>query len=255
MNPFYFGPGERPLFGVFTHGKQGAPGHESSGAVLLCYPVGSEYMRAHRAFRQLNALLNRTGFDVLRFDYSCTGDSGGDSADASVTNWLDDIDWAIDELQANAMADAVTVCGLRMGAALAAMACAGREDVDHVVLWDPIVSGQEYLDRRLGVPRPESVIGVEGFPVTPSLQRELDEIDLTRPLPAFQGMKITVMASSDTSSYREVVAAQKSAGAEVALEVVPSQGDWAVADPFGDALIPQQIIQAIVERLRAQPTS
>jgi pimeloyl-ACP methyl ester carboxylesterase len=244
VNPFFFGPSGRPLFGVFTHGKGG---ERPPWSVLLCYPAGAEYMRAHRAFRQLNTMLNRAGANVLRFDYSCTGDSAGNSVEASVQNWLDDIDWAMDELKDTAMADSITVVGLRMGATLASLATGKRDDVDHLVLWDPVVSGTEYLDQAVGPVRPTTVVGVEGFPMTPALCREIDALDLRRPGGLPERPAVTILVSSDDETYRALVRACPAA----TLEIVPSSGDWSRADPFGDALIPQNIIQAIVDHLAA----
>ena len=48
-------------------------------AVLLCNPFGEEASRAHRTFRVLATQLERAGYASLRFDYSSTGDSQGDS--------------------------------------------------------------------------------------------------------------------------------------------------------------------------------
>ena len=245
MNPFYFGPSDRPLFGLFTRGRESAP---DMGAVLLCYPVGSEYMRAHRAFRQLNTLLNRVGFHVLRFDYSCTGDSAGEGQDARVADWLDDVTWAIEELEDTAMVDTVSVVGLRWGATLAALATRGREDVDRLILWDPVVSGSTYLDAQVGSPRPTGVVGIEGYPYTAALREEMDAIDLRRDAPDLPG-EIAFMVAEDRKAYREYEAAIRTAGKQPGYEVVPAPGDWAQVDPFGDALIPQDIIQAIIQQL------
>ena len=245
MNPFYFGPSDRPLFGLFTRAREPAP---AAGAVLLCYPVGSEYMRAHRAFRQLNTLLNRAGFHVLRFDYSCTGDSAGQGVDARVSTWIEDVGWAIEELQDTAMVDRVSLVGLRWGATLAALAARGRDDVDQIVLWDPVVSGAAYLDDRLGTPRPTGVVGIEGYPFSDVLRAEMDEVDLRRDgtdLPA----EISVMVAEDSKAYREYMDGLDTAGHRAGYRVVPAPGDWAQVDPFGDALIPQDIIQAIIQQL------
>jgi pimeloyl-ACP methyl ester carboxylesterase len=249
MNPFFFGRSARPLFGVYTHGKSGTG---PPWSVLLCYPVGSEYMRAHRAFRQLNSLLNRAGANVLRFDYSCTGDSAGNGVEATAGEWLEDIDWALDELKDNAMTDTVSVVGLRMGATLAALACAGRDDVDQLVLWDPIVSCSDYLDAAVGAPRPSRVVGVEGSPMTPELVKALDAIDLRRPDAARARTRTSILVSDEQTAYRELDVALRSDEIEATLEVVPSAGNWAQVDPFGDALIPQEIILAIVDSLRAK---
>lgn len=244
MNPFYFGPSDRPLFGLYTRAR----GADEAPAVLLCYPVGSEYMRAHRAFRQLNMLLNRAGFHVLRFDYSCTGDSAGQGQDASVKDWLDDIDWAMDELQDTAVVERISVVGLRWGATLAARACQGRADIDELVLWDPVISGRAYLDGHLGTSRPEGLVGIEGYPFSESLRAEMEEFDLTIP-GGTSPREITVMVADDRREYRGWIEAERSAGRDVVYRIEESPGDWAQADPFGDALIPQRIIQAIVEQL------
>lgn len=245
MNPFFFGPSGRPLFGVYSHG-QGTDA--SSGSVLLCYPVGSEYMRAHRAFRQLHNLLSRAGLNVLRFDYSCTGDSGGWGSEASLTDWLDDIDWALDEVKDNAMAETVTVVGLRWGATLAARACQARADVDRLVLWDPVLSGSEFMDQTVGSPRPCDVVGVEGFPFTPRLVAQMDEVELADAVRDSHG-QVTAFVSEERAEYRPLTSIFVERGRGEELVVVDSPGSWDQADPFGDALIPQKIIRAIVDHV------
>lgn len=247
MNPFFFGPADSPLYGVYTPAHPGptAP----SRAVLLCYPLGSEYMRAHRAFRQLNSLLNRAGLHVLRFDYSCTGDSAGAGVDGSLSRWLDDIDWAVDELKDTAMVQRVSVVGLRWGASLAAMAACRRDDVDDLLLWDPIVDGRTYLDHALGPARSTALVGLEGFPLSPALVRELDAVDLTRGLVNLRARETTIVVACDLEEYHRLDQALSPPGTPSRLLHVPSSGDWGHADPFGDALIPQKIIQAVVHRL------
>lgn len=246
MNPFFFGPSSRPLFGVYSHGKGKAAG---IGSVLLCYPIGSEYMRAHRAFRQLHNLLGRAGMNVLRFDYSCTGDSAGPGVEATTEGWLEDIDWAVDELKDNAMTDTVSVVGLRWGATLSARACSSRDDVDHLLLWDPILSGPAFLDDTLGHPRPTGLVGVEGFPYSPELVAGLEGFDLLEVLSGGLPARVTTLVAEERPEYANVARALDRRGRGEALEVVPSPGSWQEADPFGDALIPQDIIQAIVQRM------
>ena len=59
MNPFFFGESERALFGLY-HPPKSATVRELG--VVLCYPMGQEYMRAHRAFRQLALILSNFEF-------------------------------------------------------------------------------------------------------------------------------------------------------------------------------------------------
>ena len=252
MNPFYFGRSERPLFGLFTRGQSTASAGAASGrAVLLCHPIGSEYMRAHRAFRQLTTLLNRAGLDVLRFDYSGTGDSAGDGDEATFDDWLDDVDWAIDELMDTAGVDTLDVVGLRWGATLAALAARSRDEIRHLVLWDPVVSGASYLEEVLPHPCPQGTVGIEGYPFSASLRAGLEGIDLRQSLrEGTSPSRTSVVVSRDHPEFQALTDPLTARGDTLALDIVPAPGSWSDVDPFGDALIPQDIIRSIVDRLR-----
>jgi uncharacterized protein len=149
MHAFYFGTSKAPLFGVY-HPPRGTSPRDHG--VVLCYPWGQEYMRGHRAFRQLAFGLTRAGFHVLRFDYFGTGDSGGSSEEGAPEQWLADLDAAIDELQDMADITTVSLVGARIGAALAARVAERRDGIAGVVLWDPVVTGAAYLDEILSSP-------------------------------------------------------------------------------------------------------
>jgi len=263
MNPFYFGTSANPLFGVHHPPTALDTGH----AVLLCYPVGNEYLRAHRAFRQLTSLLVRAGAHVLRFDYRGTGDSWGDPADATVDRWLEDIDTAIDELKDSSGLDRVSLAGLRFGATLGARAAFRRDDVDHVVLWDPVADGSAWFDSLIAL-EPNSrdrlpgegsepafasgTIGLAGFPFTPELQQGVRGLRLSDLSPA-PSVAVDVLTSTEEPEVRALVESWKSHrgpdSAPVGYRCIPSAGDWAVADRFGSALIPQAIIQGVVRCL------
>ena len=84
--PLHFGPVGSPLFGCY-HPPDGAA--RRSG-VVLCYPFGQEYVRAHRAFRLLANRLASVGFHVLRFDYHGCGDSSGGRGRGDLSRWKSD---------------------------------------------------------------------------------------------------------------------------------------------------------------------
>ena len=143
MTPFYFGTGRQRLFGIYEpavltgRGKRGA---------VLCYPWGPEYVHAHRVMRQLAIRLASAGIHTLRFDFFGTGDSAGEMVDADLGTWEADIELAIEELLDIVGSARLTLIGLRLGATLAARVAARRpRDVDTLVLWDPILSGPDYL--------------------------------------------------------------------------------------------------------------
>ena len=86
---------------------------------------------------------------MLRFDYFGTGDSAGAGEEGSVEQWSRDVDTAIDELRDTTSLDRVSLVGLRFGGLLAADVAARRKDLDRVVLWDPIVRGEQYVREML----------------------------------------------------------------------------------------------------------
>jgi uncharacterized protein len=143
MLPLFFGSAERRLFGVYESAQRRS---EVARAVLLCNSWGAEYLNAHHSLRVLAQRLCAAGFDTLRFDYFGEGDSGGETTDADLDGWKQDIATAVAELKAMSTASRVVVLGLRLGASLAAeVAPALAGDIDRLVLWDPIVDGASYL--------------------------------------------------------------------------------------------------------------
>jgi pimeloyl-ACP methyl ester carboxylesterase len=273
MNPLFFGSSDEPLFGVY-HPPQSDVGR--SMGVVLCYPMGQEYMRAHRAFRQLALLLSRAGFHVLRFDYFGTGDSSGNGEDATIERWIADVGTAIDELKDTADIDEVAVVGLRLGATLASHATADRADVRQLVLWDPVVSGAAYLDEELrqhagagtigaGTPTPHpaknggdgkseerdgwsGTVGVMGFPLSPALRHSLGALDLAA-TPLHAGTETLVVVSSEPGKQEGKEPDLRSSNGKNGYICIPSEGNWNEVDDFGSALIPQAIIRTIVNHL------
>lgn len=252
MNPFFFGSSGRQLFGMY-HPPRGTTTRTTG--VVLCYPFGQEYMRAHRAFRQLANLLTKAGFPVLRFDYSGSGDSAGASDAASLAQWQDDIATAMEELRDTAEVQRVALVGLRLGAALALRAAAARDDVTAVVLWDPVVDGRGYvteLEALAEVPvaargnDEEEAWGVMGFPVTPAFRRELVALDLRTEASAVVPKRALVIAAAARAQDAALDEALRAAGAATTYRVLPSEGSWGEVDNYGSALIPQQIVQGIV---------
>jgi uncharacterized protein len=168
MIPLTFGSADRPLFGV--HHPAQTPTAKPRG-VLLCNPWGQEAIRAHRLLRVLADRLSRSGLHVLRFDYFGTGDSAGNDEDGDLKGWAGDIVQAHQTLQAQSRAQGVaaltksplgapeaktqdgekigiTWIGVRLGALLALQAAsiAPTQSADQLLLWDPVLSGPNYLD-------------------------------------------------------------------------------------------------------------
>ena len=188
IEPFFFGDRGRELFGTF-HPAAGV--NPPDAGIVLCNPFGSEYMRAHRAMAQLARRLAGEGFHVLRFDYYGCGDSAGDSAEGTLAQWTADAIMAFEQLRAGADVQRIFAVGLRLGAAIAAIASADSGHLSGVVLWDPVFDGAAYL-RELRDSHAEWLRGsavktrktpgapeeILGFPLPAALADELETLDL-----------------------------------------------------------------------------
>jgi alpha-beta hydrolase superfamily lysophospholipase len=163
--PIYFGdPGTR-LFGwIHRPARQ-----VRSTAVLLCNPLGDDYVRAHRSLRHLAEDLCASGFPVLRFDFHGTGDSAGTERDpARIATWRRDVATAIDELRTRTGAVDVAVIGLRLGATVAAEVASERGDVASIVLWHPFSDGARFATETLQMHKMHRMLEPESFAAGPA---------------------------------------------------------------------------------------
>ena len=137
----WFGSSDTPLLAHIHVPDDG----RSSGAVVLCPPLGKEHLDTYRGMKALAEQLADRGLTSVRFDYAGCGDSSGDqdSPDA-VQAWRRSVVAAVD-LARTTGSEHITLVGLRAGALLAASALPDCGPVDAVVLWDPILSGRSAL--------------------------------------------------------------------------------------------------------------
>jgi alpha-beta hydrolase superfamily lysophospholipase len=141
--PHYLTQGDRQLF---TWHHPAKPNVRRGAGVVLCAPIGSEYICAYRAWRILAERLAGVGFDVFRFDYEGTGDSAGYPEEPDrLQAWLCNIQCVLTEAHRVTGSKEVTLIGLRIGATLALEAAAARGGVARLVLWSPFRSGRSYV--------------------------------------------------------------------------------------------------------------
>jgi uncharacterized protein len=142
MEHYYLGSKERKLYSVYYE-----PGVSvnNSKAVILCYPVGQEYIRCHRMYSNLANKLVKEGMHVVKFDYAGTGDSYGYFSSVSIEEWVSNIKEIADELVSGTGARQLYIVGVRMGALLAAR-YAEEGNVDGLVFLSPVFNGKTFLD-------------------------------------------------------------------------------------------------------------
>ncbi|MHB1133200.1 MAG: SDR family NAD(P)-dependent oxidoreductase, partial [Chloroflexota bacterium] len=253
--PFFFGRPESPLYGCY-HPPATVPSRDCG--IVVCQPMAQEYIRSHRACRQLATRLARAGFPVLRFDYYGTGDSGGESEDARVALWRANLEHAVQELRARSTASRVSLVGLRLGATLAMMFGAEQEMVDDLVLWEPIVSGPSYLAEIIArheealnyfTTRPKREKGdaggneVLGFALSEAMQAELAAIDLLS-LSRRPANRALVLQRQLTPAARSLTEHLQVVGSQSVLRHVAAPEIW-TEDP-DKALVPHETLENIV---------
>jgi uncharacterized protein len=250
--PVFFGPAGEALYGCF-HLPVGA---RQDLGIVLCYPWGQEYLRAHRAFVQLATRLAGRGYPVLRFDYLGCGDSSGDPEAGDVERWVADIASAARELRTQPGVRRIGLVGMRLGASLAALATAA--DADALVLWDPIPDGGSYIeevramqqqmlrfshvDPKLGLPEGGEREEVLGFPLTARQRTGIEGIDLLglRKAPARRVLLLETDARPENVRLREHLA---SLAAEVEHLGMAERKLW-LAEPM-QGIVPFKLIEQV----------
>lgn len=235
MLPIHFGARDRQLMGCYEEGH--APRRRM--AVVLLNPLGWECLRAHRTLRVLSARLAVGGYDVLRFDYSGTGDSWGDLGEGvTLATWIADVEQAIEEVEGLSGSRRVSLIGLRAGAAIAAEVAARRpRGIEHVVIWDPPIVTTEVAPG----------VSVEAQPYTDVTDARLRaELDALTVHAATSGKVRMHLALSD-SRARVLEPLRAAVSTVVTLEGSPTC--WVEERDFGAGAVPIELLDRLVKLL------
>lgn len=261
MTPLYFGDSARQLFGIY----QAPATRPRDTGVLLCNPVGKEYMRSHWALRQVASQLTRSGFHVFRFDYRGTGDSAGESGEGDVASWCEDVVAAAEELKDMAGTRRLALVGLRLGAALAALASETLRPL-RLVLWDPVVAGKPYLDEigalhrellasRTYFARPRADAAPDellGFRCPRALRASIATIDLPRCLAHAERIHLVVSERRDV--YERLQQTWSEAhGARFSHHTINAPGEWGDLEQIEHALLVGDLPRTLAELLERAP--
>ena len=250
--PFYFGGDDHLFANYHTVSDTNRP------ALLLCYPLGIEYIYAHRAYRQLALRANQAGFPVMRFDYFGTGDAAGDDKDASLSRWLKNISTAIEELKRRSGRSNICLAGMRLGASLAVQVALTHPDVTSLLLWEPVVNGKEYLaelqeshqKRLMYLPALPDVQGgdksteVMGFELSDAMYRQIEQLDLLN-IAQKPTDDILLIEQSVQPRIAQLRARLESIGSRVNYQEINGPSIWG-EDP-DKALVPYDILKAAVQ--------
>ena len=141
VTPFFLDGSQGKLFCLhFLSNSSNIKGH-----VLYFPPFGEEMNRCRALAAALARRLAALDYSCLIMDLYGTGDSEGELIDASWQTWREDSLMAVNWLKDYSDAP-ISALGLRLGALLSLdMANTHQGMFDQVILWQPIINGENYL--------------------------------------------------------------------------------------------------------------
>ena len=246
MLPFFLDSPRGPLFCLFTAPADTAP----LGGVLYLHPFAEEMHKSRRmAAIQARALAAR-GQAVLQVDLTGCGDSAGDFGDASWSAWREDARLAHAWL-ADRIGQPVALWGLRTGATLAADLARDQSAVRQLILWQPVVNGDMFLNQFLRIKLASEMLAdgqaqsgtktlraqlaagdsveVGGNRLAPDMARELGAIRLADCVPPCPVHWLEVGAAAGaaaTPASQRVIDAWQAAGMAVHTQTVAGDAFW-----------------------------
>lgn len=249
---------------AWLHGSQGNVG------VVMCAPQGHEMMWSHRAWRHLSDDIAQAGLPVLRFDYRGTGDAADLSDEENpVASAIDDIVAACAALRRMANVSQVVLCGLRLGASLAALAAARVPQLAGVVMLAPVVDGRLYLREMRALhaawrhsaipeldvpPPPDGAQDVLSFRLPPATMAGIQSIRLDAGLPLSRVLLLDAWPDP-ASPVAALAGALAQAGADVELDGFAEYPDVMRSAEFADVPVraAERVIGWITSRVQVTP--
>ncbi|WP_409076982.1 serine aminopeptidase domain-containing protein [Paraburkholderia sp. FT54] len=233
--------------------------------VVLCNPFGYEALCTYRGWRDLADRLAARGIAVLRFDYPGTGDSSANEDDPQrLRAWLDSIKAAALWLRAETAVTRLSLCGLRLGATLAALAAEEMGGVDDLALLMPVSSGKGYIRELelqhqswlsaqhalgLGLDAETShTVGAHGFRLYPDTLETLAKVDLERTMQC-PARRVLLQDLNESARLKRMAARYQTLDAQTELQFFGEYGKFLVNPSYSET--PQQAFASVLEWLAA----
>jgi hypothetical protein len=150
------------------------------------------------------------------------------------------------------------VIGLRLGGTLAALVGSRGEHFESLVLWDPVVNGNSYLNEQVSLqeemlrfrPKPKpwkksrAHLEILGFSMSRLLHAQLEELDLGKiaEKPAARVLIVQSRQIKDESGLKEHPVQTR---AQVEYQTLEAPQIW-LPTPDGSLLVPAQVLKSVV---------
>ncbi|HKD76897.1 MAG TPA: alpha/beta fold hydrolase, partial [Ktedonobacterales bacterium] len=218
--------------------------------------LGDESLNAYRAQVFLGEELAQAGFPTLRISYYGTGDSAGvDDEPGRFRAWIDSIIATVRWLRSVCGVTKVSLCGVRVGAVLAAQAVTELNEVDALILLLPI-NGHRFLREQVLTARTVAEIwqssgSIEdgrwfeayGLRLDLATRDALDALDIGK-MPHLPVRRILLLDQPGTPGSHRLIARLRAQGIEVTHST--ADGCERMLRDSHEADVPHAIIARIV---------
>jgi alpha/beta superfamily hydrolase len=242
---FFFGGSEGSLFGSYH-----LPDVGTRRGIVICSPLFAEHIANYRREVMIADALASSGFPVLRFHYSGTGHSDGDSATITFDSLREDMLSAIELLRTDRRVDVVVLLATKLPALVAASVAEQSESP--LVLCQPAVDGASYFrdvfrshlmnelkdghshstssETMLAEMHSVGYTDILGYPVTAGLYDSFVNASLTQQLERLPSPSLLVQVARKqrlSAPYDRIIQWARDTGRSIAAQVVvESGGEW-----------------------------
>jgi exosortase A-associated hydrolase 2 len=240
------------------------------GSILYLPPFAEEMHKSRQIVSSSARELAAAGYRVMLLDLTGCGDSGGDFADASWQLWMQDALFAIRSL-AEFGNEPLSLWGLRLGALLACELAQGRADIARLVLWQPVLNGEQQVDQFLRMKTAAAVLNdaitfdrkslwnelragrslsIAGYELSATLALELARTRLNDLLPEcpVHWLEIGSATTGKHSPASEnVIAHWREHGMEVGTAFVQGEPFWRTVDAPGNPQLQLSTMQLFAQ--------
>ncbi|MDP1634863.1 MAG: hydrolase 2, exosortase A system-associated [Gallionellaceae bacterium] len=146
IEPFFLTGEQGALFCIHLYPTDITP----KGNILYLHPFAEEMHKSRRMAALQARRFAAEGYAVLQVDLTGCGDSACDFGDATWAAWLSDARRAHAWLTTKTTGP-VILWGLRTGASLAVELASTLPGIQHLVLWQPVINGEQFLTQFLRI--------------------------------------------------------------------------------------------------------
>lgn len=269
IEPFFLAGEHGALFCINLYPTHTAP----KAGILYLHPFAEEMHKSRRMAALQARRFAAEGYAVLQVDLTGCGDSACDFGDATWETWLADARRAHAWLLAKTTGP-IILWGLRTGASLAVELASVLPDIERLLLWQPVVNGEQYLNQFLRIKLASEMLsggqaqsgtkdlrvkleageGIEvgGYMLGATMARDLARLKLADTPPPCPVEWIEIGAeNSDTPnpSSQRIVDAWRTAGVNVHTRTLNGESFW-VTQEITEC---PSLIEATSEAVRGHP--